>query len=154
MTSSMTSPMTSPEGSAHDRAEAFLRAIVRGEHTTIWELLSDDGRRAALSVAMENGMDRAVAGRIHDGLADPIERQEFLRQLVHGLRRDLRSVDLPNLSVDADSLRETPSTASIAITSPSLIPGTDGWAAGQLVLSRDEDRGWCIDRMEPRLAGP
>lgn len=139
---------------ATERAQAFLHAIVWGEHTTIWELLSDNGRRAALAVAMENGMDRVVANRIRDDLADPIERHEFLRQLVHGLRRDLRSVDLPNLSIDTSSAPETGSTAVIAITSPSLIPGTEAWAAGRFVLSLDDTRGWCIDRLEPRLAGP
>lgn len=139
---------------AADRAAAFLQAIAWGEHTTIWELLSDDGRRAALSVAVDNGLDRVAAGRIHDDLADPAEREEFLRQLVGGLRRDLRSVDLPNLSIDAGTLIETGSTASIAFTSPSTIPGTEGWAAGLLLLSRNGDRGWCIDRLEPRLAGP
>ncbi|MDH3681797.1 MAG: hypothetical protein OEV40_17810 [Acidimicrobiia bacterium] len=140
--------------SAPDRASAFLHAIVWGEHTRIWDLLSDDGRQLALRVATDNGLDRVVAGRIGQDLSDPTEREEFLRQLLRGLRQDLRSVDLPNLTVDTSPSDVDRETVSIAITSPSAIPGTEEWAAGRLVLSRDQTRGWCIDRLEPRLARP
>ena len=123
------------------------------EHTTLWELLSDDGRAAALSVAVRNGLDRVVAGRIRDDLADPVERERFLQQLVGGLRRDLRSVELTELTVGECSRRDD-GTVAAELETPSHLPGTDAWPAGRLILSQDADRGWLIDRLEPRLAGP
>ncbi|MCY4068735.1 MAG: hypothetical protein OXE79_06500 [Acidimicrobiaceae bacterium] len=80
-------------------AERFIHAIVWAEHTTLWDLLSSRGRSTALSVAMRNGLDRVAAGRLRDDLADPSERGLFLQQLVNGLRRDLRSVELTELTV-------------------------------------------------------
>ena len=136
-----------------ERAGAFIHAVVWAEHTTLWELLSDQGRAAALSVAMRNGLDRVVAGRIRDDLADPVERERFLQQLVVGLRRDLRSVELTELTLGECHTSSDGSTA-IELLSPSQLPGTGAWPAGRLVLSQDPERGWLIDRLEPRLAGP
>ena len=145
--------MTGHLDDAAARASAFIHAIVWAEHTTLWDLLSDDGRGAALSVAMRNGLDRVVAGRIRDDLADPVERERFLQQLVGGLRRDLRSVELTELALGA---RHAASDGSVVVEllSPSQLPGTNAWPAGRLVLSCDSDRGWVVDRLEPRLAGP
>ena len=149
----MGSSMTGATQDAAERAGAFIHAIVWAEHTTLWELLSDDGRTAALSVAMRNGLDRVVAGRIHDDLADPVERERFLQQLVGGLRRDLRSVELTELTLGECSTASDGSVA-VELLTPSQLPGTDFWPAGRLVLSCDTDRGWVVDRLEPRLAGP
>ena len=142
---------THPE--AAERARAFIHAIVWAEHTTLWDLLSDDGRAAALSVAVRNGLDRVVAGRIRDDLADPVERERFLQQLVGGLRRDLRSVELTELTVAGCRAGDAGSVA-VELQTPSQLPGTGAWPAGRLILSRDTDRGWLVDRLEPRLAGP
>lgn len=138
---------------AAGRAREFIHAIVWAEHTTLWDLLSDHGRAAALSVAMRNGLDRVVAGRIRDDLADPVERERFLQQLVAGLRRDLRSVELTELTL-GECRAASDGSAAVELLSPSQLPGTDAWPAGRLVLSCDADRGWAVDRLEPRLAGP
>lgn len=140
-------------GEAAARAAEFVHAIVWAEHTTLWDLLSDTGRDAALSVAVRNGLDRVAAGRIHDDLADPAEREHFLQQLVGGLRRDLRSVELTELTA-GECRPATGGTMAVELLTPSLLPGTDAWPAGRLVLSRDPIRGWLVDRLEPRLAGP
>ncbi len=143
-------------------AERFIHAIVWAEHTTLWDLLSVQGRSTALSVAMHNGLDRVVAGRIHDDLADPNEREQFLQQLVNGLRRDLRSVELTELTV-GDCHEMSEDTVAVELLTPSQIPGTEAWSAGRLILSRshsnatcrgDDNGGWTVDRLEPRLAGP
>ncbi len=156
-------------------AERFIQAIVWAEHTTLWDLLSVQGRSTALAVAMHNGLDRVVAGRIRDDLADPKERGLFLQQLVNGLRRDLRSVELTELTVgDCRLLSEdsvdtisvdtiSVDTVVVELLTPSQIPGTEAWSAGRLILSRSNtirDEGttctsaWAVDRLEPRLAGP
>ena len=150
--------MTGAVRGAAERAREFIHAIVWAEHTTLWNLLSDDGRAAALSVAVRNGLDRVVAGRIHDDLADPLELQRFLQQLVEGLRRDLRSVELTELTVSDDGRRDDSrhddGTVAVELLTPSQLPGIDAWPAGRLVLSHDPERGWLVDRLEPRLAGP
>ena len=149
----MGATMSDDSSGAAERAGAFVHAIVWAEHTTLWDLLSDRGRTAALSVAMRNGLDRVVAGRIRDGLADPVERRRFLHQLVNGLRRDLRSVELTELTVGECHIAGDGSTA-VELLSPSQLPGTGAWPAGRLIMSRDAGRGWVVDRLEPRLAGP
>ena len=149
----MGAAVTGTAGGAAARARAFIHAIVWAEHTTLWDLLSDQGRTAALSVAMRNGLDRVVAGRIRDDLADPVERERFLQQLVGGLRRDLRSVELTALTLGECRAVDDGSVA-VELLSPSQLPGIDAWPAGQLILSCDADRGWVVDRLEPRLAGP
>lgn len=138
-----------------EAADRFLRAVVWGEHTRLWALLSPEGRTAALSVAMANGMDRVVAGRIRDGLADPVEFDDFLRQLLVGLRRDMRSVDLENVTL-ADEPRPGAEDGSVIVelATPSALPGTEAWLAGRLVLSPGSEGDWSVDRLEPRLARP
>ena len=145
--------VTGADDDAVGRARAFVHAIVWAEHTTLWDLLSDDGRAAALSVAIRNGLDRVVAGRIRDGVADPVEQERFLHQLVGGLRRDLRSVELTELTVGL-WIPQDGGTVGVELLTPSQLPGTDAWPAGRLVLSREPGRGWVVDRLEPRLAGP
>ena len=149
----MGAPMTEHLDAARRRAAEFIHAIVWAEHTTLWDLLSDDGRATALSVAVRNGLDRVVAGRIRDDLANPVERERFLQQLVVGLRRDLRSVELTALTI-GESSRTDDGAVTVELQTPSQLPGIQAWPAGQLVLSRDPDRGWLIDRLDPRLAGP
>lgn len=146
-------PETDSAPGAAERARAFIHAIIWAEHTTLWELLSNEGRTAALSVAVRNGLDRVVAGRISDDLADPLELQKFLQQLVVGLRRDLRSVELTELTVGECS-RSDEGAVAVELQTPSQVPGIDVWPAGRLILSQDPERGWLVDRLEPRLAGP
>ena len=149
----MGASVTGASQDAPGRAGAFIHAIVWAEHTTLWDLLSDKGRTTALSVAVRNGLDRVVAGRIRDSLADPVERERFLHQLVAGLRRDLRSVELTALTI-GESSRGDDGTVTVHLQTPSKLPGIHAWPAGRLILSCDPDRGWLVDRLEPRLAGP
>ena len=149
----MGAPMTGAAQVAAERARAFIHAIVWAEHTTLWDLLSDEGRATALSVAVRNGLDRVVAGRIRDDLADPVERERFLQQLVAGLRRDLRSVEPTALTI-GECRTASDGSVGVELLTPSQLPGTDAWPAGRLMLSRNTERGWLVDRLEPRLAGP
>lgn len=140
---------------AAEAASRFLRAVVWGEHTRLWPMLSPKGRAAAISVAVANGMDRVAAGRIRDGLADPAEFDDFLRQLLVGLRRDMRSVDLENVTLaGAPSPGPEDGSVTVELATPSTLPGTEAWPAGRLVLSCGPEGDWGVDRLEPRLAGP
>ena len=146
-------PAAPPAGAA-EAARRFLSAVVWGEHTRLWAMLSPRGRAVAVSVAAANGLDRVAAARISDGLADPVELDDFLRQLLAGLRRDMRSVDLENVTAAGEPRPGPDGSAIVDLVTPSALPGTEAWPAGRLVLSRGPDGAWGVDRLEPRLAGP
>ena len=133
---------------------SFVHAIAWGEHTTVWELLSATGRSVALAVAQANGLDRVAASRIRDRLANPIELEDFLAQLLGGLRHDLRSVDIGELRLGRCEPAPAGDTAVVELLVPSLLPGTGPWPAGSVVLSDDGSGTWRVDRLEPILAGP
>ena len=135
-------------------AGAFIAAIAWGEHTTVWELLSETGRSVALAVAQANGLDRVAAGRIRDRLANPVELEDFLAQLLGGLRHDLRSVDVGEIQLGACTMAPDDATATVELSVPSLLPGTGSWPAGSVVCSDDGAGTWRVDRLEPVLAGP
>lgn len=135
-------------------ARRFLQAISWGEHTVVWRLLSDSGRSIAISVGLANGLDRTVAGRISDERAGTVELDEFLQQLIGGLRHDLRSVELDELRTAARAEVGGDGTLSIDLLSPSSIPGTGDWSAGRIVLRELPPGSWRVDRLEPVIAGP
>lgn len=135
-------------------AARFIEAVAWGEHTAVWDLLSESGRSTALSVALANGLDRVVASRLSDDVADPVEREEFLVQLIRGIRRDLRSVDLTHLCAAPSAAIQPDGSAIVELTSPSAIPGSGPWAAGRLILGLTHAGAWRIDRLEPVIAGP
>ncbi len=147
------SPTRETPEAAAGCAAAFVHAVVWGEHTTLWELLSDRGRATALSVAVRQGLDRVSAERIRNGLADPLMQDRFLQQLLAGLRRDFRSVEASEVTVGSCNLSQDGS-AVVELLTPSKLPGTRAWPAGQLWCSCDINRGWVIDKLEPRKAGP
>ena len=146
--------MSEPTAAPVPCARAFLHAIVWGEHTAVWDLLSEAGRTTVLSVAVGQGLDRVVARRMRDGLADPADRDDFLRRLLEGLRRDLRSVELGKLTVDPVATPAEAGRVVVEMQVPSEIPGTGPWPAGWIVLGRDTAGGWGVDRLEPRLVTP
>ena len=132
-------------------SQRFVDAIAAGEHTVVWDLMSEVARITAIEVALANGLDRVRATRFRDDVADPVELDEFLRALVAGLRRDLRSVEIDRLTTSGVE-RLDDDRVAVALASPSTIPGVAAWPAGRVVLS---DRGrWLVDRLEPVIAGP
>lgn len=154
MSQSPAQPQPAPAGDPAAVAGAFIHAIAWGEHTTIWDLLSATGQSVALAVAQANGLDRVVAGRIRDRLANPVELEDFLAQLLGGLRHDLRSVDIGEIRLGRCASAPDGATATVELLVPSLLPGTDSWPAGSVVLSDDGSGTWRVDRLEPVLAGP
>jgi len=78
-------------------ARAFLDAVSWAEHTTLWELLSPGARVAVLDLATRRGMDPLLAARLREGTAADDERDDFLADLLNGLRAELVGVDLDGL---------------------------------------------------------
>lgn len=134
-----------PEGTAR----VFVEAIAWGEHRLVWELLAPEGRKVVLRVAVRNGMDEALAARLREGTAGQAETEEFLSELLSGLRADLAGNDLDNLEYAADAEVE-PGRARVVLTAP-LPPalGPVGLPVGSLELSRHDGR-WRVERLTPR----
>lgn len=140
-------------------ARSFLDAIVDGDHPMVWDLLHPDARERAIGLALRRGLDRVKAQRFVHGNADPSELAEFQRDVLRGLRRDFRSVELERLTVGApapvdDVTGSEPADMTVDLASPSNLPGTAGWYAGRLRLRRLDLDGWRVLDVEPTVAGP
>lgn len=134
---------------ATDAARAFVEAIAWGEHRRVWELLAPEGRKTVLRVAVRNGMDEALAARLRDGTAGPGESEEFLAELLNGLRADLAGNDLDNLEYSADGDQEE-GRVRVQLTAP--VPpllGPVGLPVGSVELARHEG-AWLVERLTPR----
>ncbi|MDP9388978.1 MAG: hypothetical protein M3Q48_13955 [Actinomycetota bacterium] len=130
-------------------ARAFIEAIAWGEHRRIWDLLAPEGRKVVLRVAVNHGMDEALAARLREGTAGQAETDEFLTDLLGGLRADLAGNDLDTLEYSSDVDLE-PGRARIVLTAP--VPpalGPVGLPVGSLELV-DHEGEWRVERLTPR----
>lgn len=154
---------TSPEGSSpagsgadgrgpEEVARSFVEAVAWGEHHTVWELLSQEGRTLVLRLGATRGMDQALAARLRDGTAATAEREEFLTDLINGLRADLAGNELDNLETELDTTLVGATSVRVILVSPLpaalSLPGLP-FATVELT---DEAQGWRIDRMVPRTS--
>ena len=133
-------------------AQAFIEAIAWGEHRKVWELLGPEGRKTVLRVAVRNGMDEALSARLRDGTAGPTESEEFLAELVDGLRADLAGNNLDDLEYAADA-EHAPGQVRVVLTAP--IPpllGPVGLPVGSVELAHI-DNSWVVERLTPRPPG-
>ena len=134
-------------------AKGFVDAIAWGEHHRVWELLSEEGRRTVLRVGATRGMDEALVARLRDGTAATAEREEFLSDLVNGLRADLAGNDLDAVEAELDAAAEAvPGTARVLLVAP-LPPalGLPGLPVAAVELS-DEAGEWRVERIIPRTS--
>lgn len=135
-------------------AKAFVDAVAWGEHHTVWELLSEDGRHLVLRVGATRGMDQALATRLRDGTATTVEREEFLTDLVSGLRADLAGNDLDNL--DAELMDDTgppePGRARVLLVLPlPEILAIPGLPVAEVEMV-EETGQWRVDKLLPRTS--
>ncbi len=134
-------------------AETFVNAVAWGEHHVVWDLLADDGRETVLRVAATRGMDQELAVRLRDGTAAGEERDEFLADLVNGLRADLAGNDLDSLEYVADTEPAGPGRARVVmlVGLPEPLAAGGGLPIGTVELAHDGSR-WRVERIVPRLA--
>lgn len=138
-----------PEAAATRAAQTFVEAITWGEHRKVWELLGPEGRKTVLRVAVKNGMDEALAARLRDGTAGPGESEDFLGELLNGLRADLAGNDLDALEYSADEEQQE-GRVRVMLTAP--VPpllGPVGLPVGSVELS-EHDGHWLVERLTPR----
>ena len=135
-----------------ERSRAFVQAVVWGEHHRVWDMLSADGRKTVLRVAVSRGMDEALASRLRDGTATDEEREPFLRDLVNGLRADLQGGDVDTLEYVEEQESPAPGVVRVVLRTPlPEILGGGGLPAGYVELTRG-DAGWQVERLVKRVA--
>jgi len=128
-------------------ARAFLDAVVWGEHSSVWDLLDDTGRRTVLQVATRGGLGAVPAARMREGTASAGERDRFLTALVHGLRRDLAGTDVDAVVL---TLVEPPSAGTAVVLLELPVPEALGGPvpAGSVELS-EVGATWRVTRLVP-----
>ena len=129
-------------------ASAFIEAVVWGEHHKVWELLASSGRTEVLEVATKRGMDEALAARLGSGTGSPAETNEFLSDLLNGLRSELAGNDLDNMSFELDQAQSGGGRAKVVMHVP-LHPNLGGTLpVGTLDLTT-EGSAWRVERLVP-----
>lgn len=144
-------PPDAAPGMEVETARSFIDAVVWGEHHKVWDMLGSEGRAVVLRVATSQGMDEALAARLRDGTAAGAEREEFLRDLVNGLRADLSGIDVDHLEYELDETPSEPGRARVVALVPTPVPELlgGGLPVATIELSADGG-GWRVERIVPR----
>ena len=127
-------------------AERFIKAIVWGEHVTVWEMMSVPGREHVLEAGSRRGLDPLQAQRIRQGTSPQEEFDAFLTGLVHGLRVDFSAVPLDDVRAGSQSSPTDDDVIEVPLHCPATF-GEGQWSAGSIVLSRSDD-SWMVDRVK------
>ncbi|HEX2275141.1 MAG TPA: hypothetical protein VHG90_14835 [Acidimicrobiales bacterium] len=131
-----------------ETARAFVDAVIWGDHKLVWDLLGIEGRTTVLRIAGDRGMDDALVARLRDGTAADAERDEFLADLVNGLRADLAGNDLDALEYELDTAPHEPGRARVVVHSP-LPPALGGTLPAASVELSSEAGEWRVERLVP-----
>ena len=137
--------------SALDTAREFVDAVVWGEHRKMWGLLGLEARTTVLKVASDRGMDEGLVARLRDGTASDAERDEFLGDLITGLRSDLAGNDLDALTYEEDPEPPEPGRARVVILVPVAMGLGGNLPVGSVELAIEEAE-WRIQRLVPQVS--
>lgn len=144
-----------PGMSALETARAFVDAVVWGEHLKIWELMGLEARTTVLKVASDRGMDEGLVARLRDGTASVAERDEFLADLLNGLRADLSGNDLDALEYEEDAEPPEPGRARVVISVPVAVGFGGNLPVGSVELATEPsttgEAAWRIERLVPQV---
>lgn len=130
-------------------AREFVEAITWGDHNRVWESFGVEARTAVLKVASNRGMDEGLSARLRDGTASTAERDDFLADLVNGLRSDMAGNDLDSLTYELDPEPQDPGRARVVVNSP-IPPPMGGFLPAASVELADEAGEWKIVRLLPQ----
>ena len=141
---------------AVDVAREFVDAVVWGEHRKVWELMGIEARTTVLKVASDRGMDEALVARLRDGTAADAERDEFLMDLIAGLRADLAGNDLDALEYEEDSEPPEPGRARVVISVPVAIGFGGSLPVASVELAEESSTSgeseWRVQRLVPQVS--
>lgn len=142
--------------SALGAAREFVDAVVWGEHRKVWELMGIEARTTVLKVASDRGMDEALVARLRDGTAGDAERDEFLMDLIAGLRSDLAGNDLDALEYEEDAEPPEPGRARVVISVPVAIGFGGNLPVGSVELAEESSTNgeseWKVQRLVPQVS--
>ena len=129
-------------------AEDFIDGVVWGDHNKVWDLIGAGGREEVLEVATKRGMDEALAERLKGNVGSPAETNEFLADLVNGLRAELAGNDLDRITYGIDEDQTGPGRTAVKMFVPlhPLLGGT--LPIGTLYLVAEGD-AWKVERLIP-----
>jgi len=129
---------------------------VWGEHLKVWDLMGIEARTTVLKVASDRGMDEGLVARLRDGTASDAEREEFLADLINGLRADLAGNDLDALEYEDDTTPQEPGRARVVILVPVAVGFGGNLPVGSVELaiepSTNEEPQWRIQRLVPQVS--
>jgi len=137
--------------SALDTAREFVDAVVWGEHLKMWDLMGLEARTTVLKVASDRGMDEGLVARLRDGTASGAEREEFLADLINGLRADLAGNDLDALEYEDDVTPQESGRARVVITVPVAVGFGGNLPVGSVELATEEAE-WRVQRLVPQVS--
>jgi hypothetical protein len=95
-------------------------------------------------------MDEALVARLRDGTASDGERDEFLADLINGLRADLAGNDLDALVYEEDAEPMEPGRARVVILVPVAVGFGGNLPVGSVELATEEAE-WRIQRLVPQV---
>ena len=136
---------TAPEVAAADR---FIDGVVWGDHNAVWDLISSGGRDEVLDVATKRGMDEGQAERLRTNTGSPAETNEFLQDLVNGLRAELAGNDLDHITFEVDEKETVPGRTAVKMFVP-LHPLLGGTLPIGTVFVVPEGDAWKVERLIP-----
>lgn len=134
-----------------DLVQAFVHAIAWGEHHTVWDLFGSEARTTVLKLATRRGMADDLVARLRDNTASADEYDEFLGDLILGLRADLEGNDLDSLQFETDPVAPGPGQARVVMNVP-LPPTLGGVLPMGSVELTTEDGSWKVVRIVPQVA--
>lgn len=129
-------------------ARAFVDAIIWGEHSKVWHLLSPAGKERVLSAGGRGGLDSVLAERLRQGTSPREEMDGYLSGLVRGLRVDLSAADLEQIQVAADVGVIADEQVRVLLEVPAPFH-TEAWPVGSVDVSCHGGE-WLIDALTPR----
>jgi hypothetical protein len=141
---------------ALDVAREFVDAVVWGEHRKVWMLMGLEARTTVLKVASDRGMDEALVARLRDGTAGDAVRDEFLMDLIAGLRADLAGNDLDALEYEEDAEPPEPGRARVVISVPVAVGFGGNLPVGSVELAEESSTNgeseWRVQRLVPQVS--
>lgn len=141
---------------ALEAAREFVDAVVWGEHRKVWDLMGIEARTTVLKVASDRGMDEALVARLRDGTAGDAERDEFLMDLIAGLRADMAGNDLDALQYEEDAEPPEPGRARVVISVPVAIGFGGNLPVGSVELAEESSTNgeteWKVQRLVPQVS--
>ena len=141
---------------ALDTAREFVDAVVWGEHRKVWELMGIEARTTVLKVAADRGMDETLVARLRDGTALDAERDEFLMDLIAGLRADLAGNDLDSLEYEEDAEPPEAGRARVVVSVPVAIGFGGNLPVGSVELAEESstsgESAWRVQRLVPQVS--